>query len=209
LSFSPEDFVSALARLGISVSRETLERLTLYAALLVRWQKRINLVAPATLPALWHRHMLDSAQLLPLIPESAEHLIDLGSGAGFPGLVIAICRGRGRTDLYESDERKSAFLAEVIRQTAAPARVVTRRLEESEDPTADILLARALAPFPKLFDLVQGFWHPGLTGLFLKGRALQAEIDSCAGGWRFAYDLVPSVTDSAASVLVVRSLSRV
>jgi len=205
VSFSPADFANATG-----VSRETLERLKLYADLLIRWQKRINLIAPATIPDLWHRHMLDSAQLLPHIPDSAQHLVDLGSGAGFPGLVVALCLIRPvRISLYESDQRKSAFLREVIRQTGAPAVVHTQRIEETDDKTADLIMARALAPLPKLLPLAERFWHPGMTALLMKGRDVQAEIASCSQGWRIAYDLIPSATDSAASILLVRSLSRV
>ena len=205
MSFSPDDFAAATG-----VSRETLERLKLYADLLIRWQKRINLVAPASIPELWHRHMLDSAQLLPLIPAGAKHLCDLGSGAGFPGLVIALCTQQpAEVSLYESDQRKSAFLREVIRQTGAPARVVTQRVEAVQDKTADLLMARALAPLPKLLPLAEKFWRPGMTALFLKGREVQSEIASCSKAWRIAYDLIPSATDSASSVLVVRSIDRV
>jgi 16S rRNA (guanine527-N7)-methyltransferase len=205
--FSPEDFAATA-----NVSRETLDRLKLYADLLTRWQTKINLIAPATIPQLWHRHMLDSAQLLPLIPATARRLLDFGSGAGFPGLVVALCLGTARAariDLYESDQRKSVFLAEVIRQTGAPARILTQRIEDATDKTADLVMARALAPLPKLLALAERVWHPGMTGLFLKGRELDKEIDSCRDHWRFAYDRVPSATDSAASILLVRSLSRV
>jgi 16S rRNA (guanine527-N7)-methyltransferase len=202
---TPDAFAAATC-----VSRETLERLSLYAELLVRWQKRINLVAPATIPQLWHRHMFDSAQLLPLIPTSTKALVDFGSGAGFPGLVIALClQPAVQVDLYESDQRKAVFLQEVIRQTGAPARVISQRIEMAPAQNADVIMARALAPLPKLFALTERFWHPGLIGLFLKGKEVESEIASCSPRWRFAYDRQVSATDSAASILVVRSLSRV
>lgn len=205
MTFSPQDFAKATG-----VSRETLARLSLYADLLLRWQKRINLIAPATVPALWHRHMLDSAQLVPLIPKTAQHLADLGSGAGFPGVVVALCLDPPcKVDLYESDRRKSAFLQAVVRHTGAPARVITQRIEDMLAPQADLLMARALAPLPKLLSYAERFWRPGVTALFMKGRGLDKEIESCSGLWRFAYDRIPSITDSAASILHVRSLSRV
>jgi len=140
------------------VSRETLAKLERYADLLLKWQPRINLVAPDTLPTVWHRHFLDSAQLLPLIPESARQIVDLGSGAGFPGLVLALCgEGKFAVDLYEADSRKAAFLASVIRETKAPAQVIQTRLETTDLSYAHVITARALAPLPALLEMAG--WH--------------------------------------------------
>jgi 16S rRNA (guanine527-N7)-methyltransferase len=192
------------------VSRETMDRLQTFADLLTRWQRHINLVAPNTLPELWHRHFYDSAQLLPLIPPQARVIADLGSGAGFPGLVLALCGGgRFRLDLYESDSRKAEFLRTVIRQTEAPAQVHEGRIEAVAKPGADVITTRALAPLPALLHLMTPLWRPGMCALLLKGRRVQDEIDACSGQWDVAYDRVPSVTDSAATILVIRSFSRV
>ncbi len=129
---TPEEFAQQA-----NVSRETLARLERYAELLEKWNRRINLVGRGTIDDLWRRHMLDSAQLLPLIPDSAESLVDLGSGAGFPGLVLAIC-GVENVHLIESDRKKSAFLREVARETAAPVTIHNKRIEEIESFQVDI-----------------------------------------------------------------------
>jgi 16S rRNA (guanine527-N7)-methyltransferase len=201
----PADF-----RAATGVSRETLERLELYAALLLKWQKRINLVAPKTLPIVWQRHFFDSAQLLPLLPPHARTLADLGSGAGFPGLVLALCQSDSlHVSLYESDSRKSEFLRTVIRQTHAPAAVCEGRIETLAAQGPDIVTARALAPLPNLLPLVERFWRPGITALLLKGRSAAEEIEACSKSWDLDYHLVPSETDSAGSILVIRSLARV
>ena len=126
---TPEDFARAFG-----VSRETLERLETYEALLKQWQKTINLVAPSTLSDIWHRHFADSAQLLALAPPGAERWLDLGSGAGFPGLVLAILlaeRGHGRVTLIESDTRKAAFLGEVARRVGVAVDILGTRIEKS------------------------------------------------------------------------------
>lgn len=206
-SFDAEEFARAT-----SVSRETLARLQVYADTLQRWQRAINLVSDASLPDLWRRHMLDSAQLVPLVPPEAETLIDLGSGAGFPGLVMAICLpvGQGvRTTLLESDLRKAAFLREVIRLTDAQAEVRPIRIETAPTLPADVITARALAPLDSLFGLAARFWNPRTVGLFLKGRTADQEIERARRDWKFAYDRFQSRTDSAGVILVVRSLSRV
>jgi len=133
------------------VSRETRERLNTYAELLRKWQRSINLVGPKTLDDLWNRHFVDSAQLLPLIPPTARVLVDFGSGAGFPGLVLAIL-GMAEVHLIESDQRKATFLREVARATGTPVTVHAKRIEQVTPFPADIVSARALAPLGDLLD---------------------------------------------------------
>lgn len=165
------------------VSRETMDRLARHLDLLRRWQKRINLVGAATLADPWRRHMLDSAQLAPLIPEGAR-VADLGSGAGFPGLVLAILRG-DPVDLIESDARKAAFLREAVRETGAPAEVHNARAE-SLDLTADTVVARACAPLDRLLGLALPLLAPGGICLFLKGARVEEEVEVAQARWRFA-----------------------
>jgi len=204
-----------------AVSRETLERLKTYEALLKQWQKTINLVAPSTLGDIWHRHFADSAQLLTLAPPGAKRWLDLGSGAGFPGLVLAILlaeRGIGPVTLIESDTRKAAFLAEVARRTGVPVDIRGTRIEktatqanvvsrETDDAAAwDVVTARALAPLPRLLELVAPFFANATIGLFLKGREAQVEVEAAQQSWDFAFDLHPSLTDTAGRIVVIRAL---
>ncbi len=163
------------------VSRETTDRLARHLDLLRRWQKRINLVGAATLADPWRRHMLDSAQLAPLIPAGAR-LADLGSGAGFPGLVLAILRG-GPVHLIESDARKAAFLHEAVRATGAPAEVHNARAENLE-LRANVVTARACAPLDRLLGLALPLLAPGGICLFLKGARVEEELAVARRRWR-------------------------
>jgi 16S rRNA (guanine527-N7)-methyltransferase len=189
------------------VSRETRERLEAYAELLRRWQKAINLVGPKTLPDLWRRHMLDSAQLRSLVPENAQCLVDLGSGAGFPGLVLAILGVRG-VHLIESDARKAAFLREAARITGAAVTVHAQRIEGVEGLAADVVTARAFAPLDRLLAAASHFWTPNTLGLFLKGQDIGAELTEAAKCWRFNAERLPSRSDPSGVVLRVGGLAR-
>ena len=205
----PQDFAQAFA-----VSRETLGRLELYADLLRHWQKTINLVAPSTLPDLWQRHFADSAQLLSLAP-NAKSWLDLGTGAGFPGLVIAILaanQGTLRMHLVESTAKKCAFLAHVAQMTDTAVDIHCNRIEElarSESKlTPDVVSARALAPMPKLLELAAPFFRSGTRGLFLKGRDAEREIEAASAGWHFTCRLHPSLTSNDSSIVEVTELSK-
>lgn len=197
---TPEQF-----QVETGVSRETLDRLRLYADLLEKWQQRINLVGPATLPDLWRRHMLDSAQLWPLLPPDLPRLIDIGSGAGFPGLVLAIL-GVPEVHLIESDQRKGAFLREVARQTGATVTVHSARIESILDLSAPVVTARALAALPKLLDLAVPLLASGGQCLFLKGQNIEEELTSARKIWIFTEDRTPSRSDSTGLVLRVREV---
>jgi 16S rRNA (guanine527-N7)-methyltransferase len=201
----PEDFA---ARFG--VSRETIGKLLAYEALLRQWQKTINLVAPSTLDDIWDRHFADSAQLLALAPAEAQTWLDLGSGAGFPGLVMAVlladCSGISMA-LIESDTRKAAFLREVARQTGAPVDILCTRIEKSATHAKlDVITARALAPLPRLLDLAAPYFTADTEGLFLKGREAQAEVDQALKRWDFSVALHQSQTDREGRVVEVRGL---
>lgn len=198
-----------------SVSRETLARLELYVDLLRRWQKAVNLVAPGTLDDVWQRHIADSAQVAALLPAAATRHLDLGSGGGFPGLVIAIMaagRSGWRTTLLESDQRKSAFLREVARQAGIAVEIITKRIENPETHaivgTVDVVTARALASLDRLFELSAPFCAASSVGLFLKGRGVEQELVDARRHWRFESWSHPSLTQSGASVVEVRHLSR-
>ena len=261
-------------RRAFPVSRETISRLVTYEALLKRWQKTINLVAPSTINDIWHRHFADSAQLwtyagvgrnprphlaegepsarrgeglgaggraetglsssphpmpeacfqhepLPAggrgayMPSAAQpqHWLDLGSGAGFPGLVIAIMaaeHGGTRHTLVESDNRKAAFLREAAREAGVPVDILCTRIETCEIHAkvreVDCVTARALAPIPRLAQLAAPYCASGTVGFFLKGRDVAAELEETARTWDFQFELKPSVTDPEGRVLLLKAL---
>jgi 16S rRNA (guanine527-N7)-methyltransferase len=189
------------------VSRETVERLALYAELLTKWQARINLVGPDTIPDLWRRHFLDSAQLYSLIPPGTKRLVDLGSGAGFPGLVLAVM-GAPDVHLVESDARKCAFLREVARITNTPIQVHNQRIEKIAPLNADIVTARALAPLDRLLGWAYPHLAPGGQCLFLKGRGVEDELTASAKEWNIGLRRVGSVTDPGACILHISEVRR-
>ncbi|MCY4319637.1 MAG: 16S rRNA (guanine(527)-N(7))-methyltransferase RsmG [Alphaproteobacteria bacterium] len=186
------------------VSRETTARLARHLCLLGRWQTRINLVGAATRADPWRRHVLDSAQLAPLIPPGAR-LADIGSGAGFPGLVLAIIRG-GPVDLIESDARKAAFLTEAARATEAPARVHNTRAEHLR-LKADIVTARACAPLDRLLGLALPLLAPGGICLFPKGTHVEKELEAARARWRMTVRRHPSLSAPGSVLLELGSLA--
>ncbi|HLN25909.1 MAG TPA: 16S rRNA (guanine(527)-N(7))-methyltransferase RsmG [Patescibacteria group bacterium] len=182
----------------VPVSRETLERLQVYADLLVKWQAKINLVGPATLPDVWRRHILDSAQLFGRLPTGP--VLDLGSGAGFPGLVLAIM-GAGPVHLVESDARKCAFLREAARVTAAPAVVHNLRIEALKPFPIAAVTARALAPLAQLLDWAEPFLQHSVECLFLKGRNSEDELTQAGKTWMMKTERIPSLSDPSGLIL--------
>jgi 16S rRNA (guanine527-N7)-methyltransferase len=195
----------------VPVSRETAARLDRFVALLLEWQRKTNLVAQSTLPKVWTRHVADSAQLLRLAPD-AKVWIDLGSGAGFPGLVIACAladRPGAIVHLVESNGKKCTFLREVIRQIGIPAVVHCQRIEQyckDFSGGADVVTARALAPLGRLLSLAAPLLKTQGIGLFPKGQDLAAELTEASKCWTIDAVVVPSVTSPASGVLVVRKL---
>jgi len=189
------------------VSRETLARLEAYAELLRRWAGRINLVSRNTLGDLWRRHFLDSAQLLPLIPNKTLHLVDLGSGAGFPGLVLAILGVPG-VELVESDARKCVFLREAARIANAPVTIVDSRIETVKAQTADVVTARACAPLDKLLPLAERFIGPNTVCLFLKGEHVEEELTAARREWRMSAVRHPSRADPRGVILKLEQIAR-
>lgn len=193
-----------------NVSRESLAALDVYHALLVKWQKAINLVSPKTLGAAKERHFEDSLQVLPLIPDSAKTLYDLGSGAGFPGLVVAICRPDVGVHLIESDERKGQFLRTVSRETSCPVTVHTERIEHIGLLAPDIVSARALADLTMLLGFCEAWARENgdLKMLFMKGRAAEDEIAAARTVYDFDVQRTQSKTDAEAVILTITNLMK-
>lgn len=189
-------------------SREMLARLRDYAALLLRWNTTINLVGRRDAELLWTRHVADSLRLAPLVPPGTAAATDLGSGAGLPGLVLAIVTGVPFA-LVEADRRKAAFLLEAARVTAAPVTVHCTRIEAAPVPPAPLVTARALAPLPRLLDYAHRLLAPGGACLFPKGAGADAEIAAARHqGWRFTVERHddPAMPDS--TVLRISDLAR-
>jgi 16S rRNA (guanine527-N7)-methyltransferase len=208
---SLEDWTAEDIAARFDVSRESLDRLRDFVALLRHWQSRINLIAPSTVPHLYRRHVADSLQLLPLLQGRATVLLDLGSGAGFPGLVLAIAGGFEAT-LVESNGKKAAFLREAIRRTGAAASVLEKRIESLNRDMVlgriDAITARALAPLPRLIDYASPWLASGAPAFFLKGQNVDDELTEAAKSWRFACRKHPSVTDAAGVVLEITEVGR-
>jgi 16S rRNA (guanine527-N7)-methyltransferase len=195
------------------VSRETLDRLDRFVATLLTWQRRINLIAPATVGALWTRHIADSLQLVALAP-AARVWVDLGSGGGFPGLanacVVAETPG-ARVHLIESNGKKAAFLREAVRLTGAAAIVHHARIEQvlsTIDERVDVITARALAPLADLLALSEPLLKTGAQALFPKGQDVEAELTEAAKYWNIEATLVPSRTDPRGRIVSVQRAER-
>jgi 16S rRNA (guanine527-N7)-methyltransferase len=205
--FGPEEFQAAS-----NVSRETLSRLKLFVGLLKDWNSRLNLVSAKSLEDVWRRHIWDSAQLADLISSSATSLVDMGSGAGFPGLVLALVlreRGAVRAVLYEATTKKCSFLAEAAAQTGAPVEIRNGRIEKAEPEPFDIVTARACAPLDQLLGYTQPFQGPGTTNLFLKGQSVGAELTEVSKSWKMKMLRHPSRSDPSGVILEVQELRHV
>ncbi len=191
----------------LTLDRTVLARLESYADLLKKWQSRINLIGRATLPDLWRRHMLDSAQLIHHIPSHRPELLDFGSGAGFPGLVLAIL-GVADVHLVESDARKCAFLREAARVTETKIHLHHLRIEHLDNLKPQILTARACAPLKKLLELSEPFLIHNPTALFLKGKTVEQELTDSRKNWTIASEVYPSRSDPTGVILKLRGISR-
>ena len=185
---SAEDFIQQCQAIGVDVSRETAARVGVHLDLVAKWQRTVNLVGPSTLADPWTAHALDSAQLMAAVPARVGRHVDLGSGAGFPGLVLALLGVAGRTVLVEADKRKAAFLREAIRLTEAPAEVAAVRAEAlaaAGPPPADLITARALAPLTGLLDLAYPLSGPHAHYIFPKGQHVDDELTEASKSWTF------------------------
>lgn len=195
-----------------NVSRESREKIETYVKLLLTWQQRINLIGPATVSSVWERHVCDSLQLLPLLPPGTTRIAELGSGAGIPGLILAMS-GDLEAHLYESNGKKAAFLREAARQTGTRATVHNIRLEslaaEPAVPRVDCVVARALAPLPLLLTYAAPFLAQGSVGLFHKGQDVDAELTDATKYWRMNVVKHASQCDSRGVILEIREANRV
>jgi 16S rRNA (guanine527-N7)-methyltransferase len=200
-------FLEAMRRLSVDVSRETEDRLEALVLTLERWQRAINLVGRGTLEDVWRRHILDSAQLAKLLPAEARTLTDLGSGGGFPGLVLAALRPDLHVTLVESDARKGAFLGEAARRMALPKppEILIQRIESGRPAPADVVTARALAPLRQLLAWAAPYRSDPAICLFHKGKGWQGELTEAQEDWEIDVQLFSSVTDRDAVLLRIGS----
>lgn len=192
----------------LGVSRETADRLVIYVELLLRWNAAINLISARDAEQVWDRHIRNSLQLAALVPTGLTHAIDLGSGAGLPGLVLALDIGIP-FHLIESDQRKAAFLREAARLTSAPVVVHAEKIEAATPPPAPLVTARAVAPLPKLLAWAHRLLLPGGVCLFPKGRTAEDELTRSRDEWHMQISRTASRTNSAATILRISELGRV
>ncbi|MBL1435764.1 MAG: 16S rRNA (guanine(527)-N(7))-methyltransferase RsmG [Rhodobacteraceae bacterium] len=194
------------------VSRETIERLEVYEALLKKWNPRINLVSRSTLDEIWHRHFADSAQLFQYIDKKCTIWLDFGSGAGFPGLVAAAMAKDKRPDmrfiLVESDQRKAAFLLTVSNALALNASVVSERIESIPPQNADVITARAVASLDQLLVWSAPHAHKSTVLLLPKGNSYESELTAARKHWHIGSEVIPSMTDSSSVILRIEDFER-
>jgi 16S rRNA (guanine527-N7)-methyltransferase len=195
-----------------NVSRESLNRLEIYVDLLLGWQKHINLIAPSTIPEIWQRHIVDSLQLIPLIPAGTKAIADLGSGAGLPALVLAASQ-QATVHMFEANGKKAAFLSEALRQMKCDGVVHRERLEMRAQPKnmprVEVITARAFAPMPLLLDMADPFMRFGAIGLFHKGQDIATELSEAAKTWNINYESHISVVDPQSVILAVKEIKHV
>ena len=199
-ALTPQAFAEMLG-----VSRETLERLLTYVDLLTSWNRRINLVSAPSLSDVWRRHILDSAQLIRHLDQGARVLVDLGSGAGLPGLILGIL-GVPEVHMIEVDQRKAAFLREAVRVTRTAATVHAVRIESVVPFPADVVTARALSPLTQLLHHSTPFVTMNTVSFFLKGRGLQDELTAAREKWIMRTQLLASLADPTGHILRVEGL---
>jgi 16S rRNA (guanine527-N7)-methyltransferase len=197
---------------GLSVSRETILTLQAFEAEVRRWSPVINLVSRGSLNHIWQRHIEDSAQLFQACPPDARTWVDLGSGGGFPGLVVAILARELRPDLrvllVESDQRKATFLRQTAHKLGLQVDVQTARAESLPPQAADVLSARALASLSELLDLALLHLRPGGIALFPKGARHREEVEVTKKSWILDLDYAPSLSDPDAALLIIRKFHR-
>lgn len=196
----------------LSVSRETLASLVEYERILSVWTKKINLISAGSVDNIWTRHILDSAQVFLKIPQGVKTVADLGSGAGFPGMVLAIIAKELRPDLnfklVESDQRKAVFLREVCRILDVSVSVMDSRIEKLNALDVDVVTARALAPFGVLFGYAERHLRAGGVGIFLKGERFIPEIKEALLEWEFKIKKEESETNNKSFILTITELRR-
>ena len=209
---TPQGAGEAAFRSAEDVSRETIVKLRQYADLLAEWNAFAGLVGPSTLEDVWVRHFLDSAQLLRLRPKHPSTWLDLGSGGGFPGMVLAIVAAETAPEcsfsLLESNRRKCQFLKHVARNAGVDVEIRAVRAESAEPAQANVVTARALAPLKRLLTLAHRHLGAGGMCLFLKGRNADEDLASARGEWEFDLKMHPSVSDPSGCILQMKELRR-
>ena len=195
---------------SLNVSRETLKGFYEYKTLLSKWNEKINLVSKSTLVDIWERHFLDSGQIIKHVEASGKKWVDVGSGAGFPGLVVALLLRDRKVDcdlvLVEKNPKKVFFLKEVIRKLNLSVEVVNDNIYSLEPLNADILTARAFSELNNLMEIA--FRHRKKEGmcLFLKGENHRIELDKTLNYWFFDYDIVDSLSSSSGKIIRVKKI---
>lgn len=197
----------------MNVSRETIERLKIYESLLLKWNPAINLVGQSTISQVWIRHFLDSAQLWNLRPKNTKTWLDLGSGGGFPGLIVAILAVEYdpslSVTLVESDARKASFLLKVSQETGITPKIAIERAEKLPPAAADVISARALAPVSKIFEYVTRLSNDNTICLLSKGENHESELTAARKNWKFELQKIPSITDVNGVILKIERIVRV
>lgn len=196
-----------------NVSRETYELLKAYEASLADWQKKFNLVSNASLPDSWNRHFLDSAQLFQYIPEQAKTLLDFGSGAGFPGMVLAIMAAEKtpylKVKLIESTGKKTLYLNEVKKIVGVNVEIINDRVEKLPSQKADVITSRAMASLNDLLNYTGRFAAPQTICIFPKGQKYAEEIAEARKNWKFDCQIHDSITSSEGKILVISRLLKI
>jgi len=204
-AFGPEAFAEK-----VLVSRETLDRLKIHVDLLRDWSARHNLVSQRSLDDVWRRHVWDSAQLTAFVPRNATKIADLGSGAGFPGLVLAVLlRERVSVTLYEATRKKADFLQVAAKAMDLEVEIRNVRIEDVPNRPFDVVVARALAPLGGLLDYSHRFCTPRTVCLFLKGQSVAAELTEARKSWRMKVSQHQSMTHPSGVILEIRELGHV
>lgn len=191
-----------------SVSRETIEKLEIYISLLQQWNKKINLVSQQGMDQVWKRHVYDSFQLIRYLDSSVKSIADLGSGGGFPGLILALST-EIPVILIESDKRKTIFLREVLRQTKTQATVLCQRIENVNAISADVVTARALTSLTQLLEFSKNILNKNGYCLFLKGRSVNLEIEEAQKNWKINYKTFSSQTNADGVIVKINQFERV
>lgn len=203
-----ESYFSQINKI-INVSRETYEKLELFAEEIKKWNNHINLISKKNIDEIWHRHIIDSVQLINYVKQEDKTLIDFGSGGGLPAIIMAIINKFHKVHMVESDKRKCAFLNEFSTKIDANIEVHNNRIEEIDIIKSDIITARALAPLEKLFQLLEPFIFESNKVLFLKGELINQEIKQAQKNWQFEYNLHDSITNSNAKIIEITKINAI
>lgn len=200
-----------IEEIGVSVSRETIQHLEAFGELTAKWTAKINLIAKSTVPDIWNRHIIDSAQVFQY-SDNPRHWVDIGSGGGFPGIVMAIIAKElspnTKFTLIESDARKCTFLRTAIREFGLNAYVIPQRIEKAAPQGADIVSARALASIEDLLPMIEMHLRPEGQALLMKGRTYAEELNAVRGNWDFELAEYTSITEPDSRILSLKRIAR-